>query len=92
VTGPLATTRSGATATLLKSGGVMVIGGLVAEGKDALATELWDPATGKFTLAAPIAAVRQGHEAAVLSDGKVLIVGGLGADGKALATAELYQP
>lgn len=69
--------RAGHTATLLNDGRALVAGGF--EGINALLStaELFDPATGKFTLASgPMNASRAHHAAALLSSGKVLLAGG----------------
>ncbi len=57
-----------------------------------LLAEIYDPATGSFTLlAAAMNTGRSFHTATLLGDGKVLIAGGSTA-GTSLATAELYDP
>lgn len=78
-TGPLAAARSGATGTLLADGRVLVAGGgrPDREPRRALAsTELFDPATGRFTPAGVMAQQRYKHGAVRLANGDVLIVGG----------------
>jgi WD40 repeat protein len=78
-----AASRSGATATLLIDGDVLIVGG----SGDALA-ELYDPATGSFTPTGSMtAASRSGATATLLNDGRVLLAGGTGD-----ASAELYDP
>jgi hypothetical protein len=84
--------RTGHTATLLKDGRVLIVGG-----GDATA-ELFDPATGTFSFTGAPVMGRLGATATLLSDGKVLIAGGLGLtagpDGhlSLLNTAELFDP
>ncbi len=75
------------TATLMPSGKVLVAGGLdftpiQGVGESFLdTTELYDPATGQFTLhAARLAVPRTGHTATLLANGAVLLVGGKGKD------------
>ncbi len=84
--------RSGATATLLRDGRVLVAGGQtdVVYSKTA---ELYDPATDRWTQTGPMHDGRRGHLAVLLSDGRVLVAGGwnLGT-GQAFASAELYDP
>lgn len=78
-TGPLAAARSGATGILLADGRVLVAGGgrPDREPRRALASaELFDPATGRFTLAGTMAQERYKHGAVRLANGDVLIVGG----------------
>lgn len=92
-TGGLATARADHTATLLRSGKVLIAGG-TADGTTGLATaELFDPATGSFkATAGSMTSARSYHTATLLADGRVLIAGG-SADGiTGLATAELFDP
>jgi uncharacterized repeat protein (TIGR01451 family) len=85
--------RSGHTATLLFSGKVLVTGGV--NGPSHLSrigsTELYDPATGTWTLTGSLQIPRYQHTATLLPSGKVLVVGGT-ADHSLLASAELYDP
>lgn len=84
--------RSGHTATLLKDGRVLILGG-----GDATA-ELFDPASGTFSFTGSPVAGRRGATATLLSDGRVLIAGGLGlvadSDGHLplLNTGEIFDP
>jgi hypothetical protein len=96
-TGSMLLGRDGATATLLKTGQVLVVGGKVATGSIANKTntaELYNPSTGKFTATGSLADARWGHTATLLNDGRVLIAGGADlSDGAGnLKTAELYDP
>ena len=54
-------------------------------------TELYDPATGYWTLTGSLGTARYGHTATLLPNGKVLVAGGNGTNG-ILASAELYDP
>jgi hypothetical protein len=58
--------------------------------------ELYNPATGKFTMTGSMSISRRGHTSTRLVDGRVLIAGGAqssaGGDSPALDTAELYNP
>jgi hypothetical protein len=76
------------TATLLKNGSVLVIGGLNGASGQALATaELFNPANGAWTSTGSMTTARYGHAATLLPDGKVLVLGGA-----SLTTAEIYDP
>jgi len=87
--------ESGATATLLPNGKVLVAGG-VDHCNSSCPTlsnaELYDPDTGMWSRTGSMSTPRSGHLAALLSDGKVLVVGGQGGDGGFLASAEVYDP
>ena len=91
-TGSMHAARTGHTATLLKDGKVLIVGG-----GDATA-ELFDPASGTFSLTGPPLEGRLHATATLLSDGRVLIAGGLGLtaglDGHLLllSTAEIFDP
>src|ERR1700686_541392 len=72
--------RWGCTATLLKDGTVLIAGGRDSEDVfDALSlsdAELFNPATGTFTITGVMTQVRYGHAAALLNNGQVLLTGG----------------
>jgi uncharacterized protein YjbI with pentapeptide repeats len=92
LTGALNTPRLGHTATLLPSGQVLVAGGdTFANGLPATAsTEVYDPATGRWTLTAAMNTARDSHTATLLPSGQVLVAGGdLGAPS---ASTEVYDP
>ena len=90
-TGDLGIARSGATATALVDGRVLIAGGYGTNYGDALASaELYDPATGKFGPTGPLTTERSGAEAVRLPDGRVLVAGGYNLDGVPRAV-ELYD-
>jgi hypothetical protein len=100
-TGGMLTTREGHTATLLKNGKVVVIGGMhwarpcirCGLQLSALASaELYDPATGKFIPTGKMSVPRVFHTATLLGNGMVLVAGGDNRKGTTYATAELYDP
>jgi hypothetical protein len=86
----MAAARDQQTATLLKDGRVLILGG-DSGGHELPSSELYDPVAGSFALAGSMNTARDHHTATLLSDGRVLIVGGAHA-GTILRSAELYQP
>jgi WD40 repeat protein len=96
------------TATLLQNGKVLIVGGVLTSTSDPDATaEIYDPATGTFTMTGAMATAREQHTATLLADGRVLIVGGTtsppasltsawlatgAVDLQGTATAEIYDP
>jgi WD40 repeat protein len=98
-TGSLNNARRGHTATLLPDGKVLVAGGFfdmpgTTTGGSSLATaEIYDPASGAWTLAGSLATRRFGHSATLLPNGKVLVAGGNDwFHAGPLSSAELYDP
>jgi hypothetical protein len=92
---PLAIPRAVHTATLLRSGDVLIAGGCTADGCELEArgaeTELFDPQSGRFRAGPRLARPRVGQAAIRLPDGRVLIAGGW-TGSKASATTEVYDP
>jgi WD40 repeat protein len=96
--GKLTTHRDRHTATVLASGQVLVVGGvdtvlvpLILFPGPAMpwirsSTEIFDPSTARFSVAAPMQSGRDEPTATLLPNGKVLVIGG-GTD-----SAELYDP
>jgi len=96
-TGDMTVPRESHTATQLLDGRVLITGG--HQGRHSAITiydsaELYDPATGKFTLTGHMGIRRHKHDAVLLSDGSVLITGGSDErdDQGAYASAEIYNP
>ena len=91
-TGAMNVARTGHTATTLKDGTVLIVGGRGKYPNDGLASaEIYDPSTGRFTLTGSLTAARQNHTALRLSDSRVLVVGGeKGVVGTTLI--EIYDP
>lgn len=104
--GPMNGARYFHTATLLDGpacrvetrppycGEVLVAGGTSKQhNRESLsATELFDPATRRWTPLPRLATARQSHTATLLADGRVLVAGGLGDGGISLSSAEVYDP
>jgi hypothetical protein len=90
LTGSLNEHRAGHTATLLSNGKVLIAGGGQTTTPGYAITlnsaELYDPATGSFSLTGNLTKARGGHTATLLINGKVLIAGGND------KSAELYDP
>jgi hypothetical protein len=77
-TGSLHMSRAGHTATLLPNGKVLVVGGDFSPwdyGSDGSA-ELYDAATGVWSVTGGLMAARYGQTATLLQNGKVLVAGG----------------
>ncbi len=86
------TARYGQTATLLPDGQVLVAGGNadVYRKKPVSSVELYNPATGTWTVTNSMQLARVAHTATLLLDGQVLIAGGYNTN--VLSSAELYNP
>jgi Galactose oxidase, central domain/Kelch motif len=74
------------SATTLRGGRVLVVGGATAE--------VFDPATGTFSPTGPMDTPRFFHTATLLANGRVLVVGGDSFEEprNAMALAEVYDP
>ncbi len=99
--GSLAGPRVGHTATLLRDGRVLVIGGQTGDddagqNRPVLTAERYDPASGRWSaVAAPLWTHGVGASATLLADGRVLVAGGNATGGgrpAALTVAEIYDP
>lgn len=84
--------RASQTATLLKTGKILVAGGdacvnsFYYENCPLDSSELYDATAGTFSTTGPLSVPRVFHTATLLPDGKVLVAGGMS------ASAELYDP
>ena len=87
VIGELIWPRSGATATELQDGRVLLFGG-AAEGRFPDRAEIIDPTTGNISALISVGNGRIFHTATPLPDGRVLIVGGLGHSTSGTSPAE----
>lgn len=96
--------RAGHTATLLPNGKVLVVGGCTRQDGTCYpvqytlaSAELYNPATGTWTLTGHLHTPRYDHTATLLANGTVLIAGGAGYQaplnyGQPLSSAEIYNP
>ncbi len=82
------------TATLLKDGRVLIVGGLRGGGDDGLVGRnvIYDPSSRDVSEADNLQFDRINHKAVLLQDGRVLIVGGTAGRGPFVQTAEMYDP
>ncbi len=81
--------KQGSTATLLNDGKVLIVGGINAQ-KNA---EIFDPATGLFSLVDTLKTRHCYHTATLLADGRVLIAGGQDHTGpQTHAICEIFDP
>lgn len=88
--GKMALARSGHTLSPLRSGQVLVAGGMGSQGY-VRSTELLDPENFSTSATGMLRTPRAMHTAAVLGSGQVLVVGGFNEAGL-LSSAELYDP
>src|SRR5437773_4373043 len=70
---------------------VLVAGGRDSGFNPSASAELYDPATGTWTVTGNLVTARYFHTATLLPNGKVLVAGGLDSS-VSLASAELYDP
>lgn len=95
--------RSGHTATVLRDGRVLIVGGaIIEEGKRIVhaSAEIYDPKTGEFRMLEGDAAPRQPrvfHTATLLRDGRVVVAGGEydptdSSEPQANRSAEIFDP
>jgi N-acetylneuraminic acid mutarotase len=90
-TGALIGNRAGHSATLLRNGRVLVVGGFNGTVR-LTSSELYNPATGTWTATGALTTGRTTHTATLLSNGKVLATGGHVSASGSTATCELYDP
>src|SRR5262249_26034988 len=82
--------RSGATASLLQDGRVLIAGG-DNSASPSNTIEIFDPFSENFTFAGTLSSARTKHAMAVLADGRVLIVGGFGGTNP-VASSDIFDP
>jgi hypothetical protein len=86
----LHTARAAHTATTLRSGQVLIVGGMATGGGGLGTVELFDPTRNTIQELSPLAERRAGHTATLLRDGRVLIAGGY--NGEYLRSLEVSDP
>ena len=93
-TGSLADARMRPTTVALADGRVLVAGGRGGNQGDTIfaSAEIYDPATGQFSVTGSMTVARYVTATARLDDGKVLFAGGFNFTDDTLASAELYDP
>ncbi|MCX6875254.1 MAG: hypothetical protein NTW21_15820 [Verrucomicrobia bacterium] len=95
-TGTMHNPRCEHTATLLPDGKVLVAGGINASPYPSnvlTSSELYDPATERWTTSGPMTVGRYNHAVTLLPDGMVQVVGGSSADFQGrTGTTEIYNP
>ncbi|MBA3687854.1 MAG: hypothetical protein H0W81_03310 [Chloroflexi bacterium] len=97
-TGSMATARESQTATLLNDGNVLVAGGVRFGASDSdigefqASAELYDPATGTWSVTGSMTTERTSPTATLLAGGDVLVAGGGARSDPSLKSAELYDP
>jgi hypothetical protein len=84
--------RAGHTATLLKNGKVLIVGGWTGRYDVRRAAELYDPETNSFARTGDMVIEQADSTATLLADGRVLVAGGVDRKENALASGELYDP
>lgn len=92
---PMLVARSGQTATLLRDGEVLVVGGSeMPEGKESMKTaELYDPARNTWAAAPAPAELLEAQSATLLADGRALLIGLFkGQPFPGVAGAAIYDP
>src|SRR6266568_4515031 len=89
--GQMIQARTGAAAVLLADGKIFTTGGADSNGIPQASAEIFDPATGQFSLATSMTVPRSNHAAIALISGDVLVTGGLTSGGGFSDTAEIFN-
>jgi hypothetical protein len=88
--GDIGTARAAHTTTALRSGQLLIAGGMGSGESGLSSAELIDPATMRVTAAGSMAEARAGHTATLLPDGRVVVAGGY--NGSYLESIEVFDP
>ena len=89
--GQFGVNRAGHSATVLRDGRVLVVGGAGPASTVARA-EMYDPESNTWSPAGSLALARIDHSAATMSDGRIIVAGGWSNDGSAGHIVELFDP
>ena len=96
LTGSMSTARARHTMTQLTNGQVLATGGVDYASNGSVqvlaSAELYNPATGQWTLTGSLHTPRVDHSATLLSNGQVLVAGGNDTNFNTLASAERCNP
>jgi hypothetical protein len=79
------------TTTLLATGDVLIVGGLLSNATDTNHVHIYTQATGAVFATAPIPTARDAHTASLLPTGSVVVAGGVD-NGTILSDTEIYTP
>jgi len=90
-TGELHTPHSYHTATLLKDGRVLIVGGFAERNQANGGAEIYDPATGTWRQTGSLNTARFNHTATLQSDGTVIVAEGH-TGSKRVFTKERFRP
>lgn len=95
-TGSMRFSRIDHLAAILPDGRVLIAGGTTTEDigpiDQVLQTEIFDPATGTFSLGPTLVHPHTSGNAVVLNDGRVLLLGGTNSNGTTIEKTEIYNP
>ena len=90
--GSMTVPRGGHSATVLRDGRVLIVGGDTALDTDTASAEIFDPASNTFSPTGALNTPRHGHSATLLPDGRVLVIAGYNRPNGWLGDAEIYDP